>query len=326
MRVSFSTDLVRPPDRQAFWAEAICRSFAKVDTKALCPGPVSGRLEAMRIGRVTMARLVTSPQSYSRSARLVSAADCDEFMFDFQIAGRSWMNQFARQGTARPGFGILYDARRPFENGLEGPGNRAEVFMVAVPASALLEALPDAEGLCATPIPLFGLLARSTLSLIRAEVEGQESSACAHCDGVDFVHHLAALLRHASGKAPGLSRLSLFTLIDTHLRCDLGAVQSPPSWAAQFGISERTFDRIFADRGTTFERHLLRRRVERFRELLAQPRLSKTSIANLALECGFADAAHASRTFKAVHLATPRDYRARALSPAADFPRTGGHT
>ena len=261
MRVSFSTDLVRPSERQAFWAEAICRSFAKVDTKPLCPGPVSGRLEAMRIGRVTVARLVTSPQSYSRSARLVSTAECDEFMFDFQISGRSWMNQFARQGTARPGFGILYDARRPFENGLEGAGNRAEVLMVAVPASALLETLPDANDLCATRIPLLGMLPRSIMSLVRAEVEPRESSARARPDSVDFVLHLAALLRHARGRAHGLSRSSLFTLMDALLRCDLGAVASPPSCAVQFGISERTFDRIFADRGTTFERHLLCRRV-----------------------------------------------------------------
>ena len=84
----------------------------------------------------------------------------------------------------------------------------------------------------------------------------------------------------------------------------------PLALAAQFGISQRTLHRIFADRGTTFERHVLRRRVERLRALLSQPRLSGVPIARLALDCGFADAAHASRTFRSTFDETPREYRA----------------
>jgi transcriptional regulator GlxA family with amidase domain len=86
-----------------------------------------------------------------------------------------------------------------------------------------------------------------------------------------------------------------------------------PALAFAFEISERTFHRIFSDRGTTFERHLLGRRVARFHALLSQPRLSGVSLAQLASACGFADAAHASRTFKWVYQETPRDHRARVL-------------
>ena len=128
----------------------------------------------------------------------------------------------------------------------------------------------------------------------------------------DIVACLAALLRLASGIAHGLSRSDLFPLIDVELRRNVAGPSSPVALAAQFGVSERTFHRVFADRGTTFERHALRRRVERFRALLSQPRLSNLPIAKLALECGFADAAHASRTFKNAFGATPRDYRAGA--------------
>ncbi|NJO23215.1 MAG: helix-turn-helix domain-containing protein [Sphingomonadales bacterium] len=60
-------------------------------------------------------------------------------------------------------------------------------------------------------------------------------------------------------------------------------------------------------------------RVDRFRELLSQARWSTVSIAELALDCGFADAAHASRTFRAYFQATPRDYRAAALCDREDL-------
>jgi transcriptional regulator GlxA family with amidase domain len=51
-------------------------------------------------------------------------------------------------------------------------------------------------------------------------------------------------------------------------------------------------------------------RVGHFGELLRQPRCANVPIAKLALACGFADAAHATRTFKAAFGATPREYRA----------------
>ena len=50
--ISVSTDLVRPAERHAFWTEAICRSFANVETRPIGPAVVSGHFEFVEIGRV----------------------------------------------------------------------------------------------------------------------------------------------------------------------------------------------------------------------------------------------------------------------------------
>ena len=135
--------------------------------------------------------------------------------------------------------------------------------------------------------------------------------APARQDEPDIVAYLSALLRLATGAGHELSRPDLFGLIDTYLRANIAAAIRPvPVLAAEFGVSERTFHRIFADRETTFERHVLHLRVELFRDLLRQPSLADISIARLAHQCGFADAAHATRTFKDRFGATPRDFRA----------------
>src|SRR5918994_6571241 len=42
MPISVSTDPIRPTERQAFWTEAICRSFANIETKPLGSTVVSG--------------------------------------------------------------------------------------------------------------------------------------------------------------------------------------------------------------------------------------------------------------------------------------------
>jgi len=83
MPVSVSTDQVRPAERQAFWTEAICRSFAHVETRPIGTTLVSGHFEFVALGDVKLVRFDSSPQCYSRDARLVSTAGSDEFMFDF---------------------------------------------------------------------------------------------------------------------------------------------------------------------------------------------------------------------------------------------------
>jgi AraC-like DNA-binding protein len=311
MPISVSTDPIRPAERQAFWTEAICRSFANIETRPIGSTVVSGHFEFVEIGDAKLVRFDSSPQCYTRDARLVSRAGSDEFMFDFQRRGRSAMAQAGNEGTIEPGYGVLYDARRPFEDRLFGPEQRAEVLIATVPAAALLGAVPEAERLCAKPVPLSGTLARVIAGFVHAAIT--VPSAPAERGRPDIVAYLSALLRVTAGDRHQLGRSDLFHLIDRYLRTNIGNIRSAPALAAEFDISERTFHRVFADRDTTFERHVLQLRVELFKDLLRQASLAEVSIAALAHQCGFADAAHATRTFKDRFGATPRDFRAASL-------------
>ncbi|MCA6115814.1 helix-turn-helix domain-containing protein [Bradyrhizobium sp. WSM 1738] len=310
MPISVSTDSILPTDRQAFWTEAICRSFANVETRPIGSAVVSGRFEFVEIGDAKLVRFDSSPQCYTRDARLVSRAGSDEFMFDFQRRGRSAMMQAGNEGTIDPGYGVLYDARRPFEDRLFGPEQRAEVLIATVPAVSLLRALPSAERLCARPVPLSSTMARAVAAFVHAAIS--VPSAPARRGEPDIVAYLSALLRVAAGADHQLARPDLFHLIDRYLKANLSNVRSAPTLAAEFSISERTFHRIFADRETTFERHVLHLRVELFKDLLRQASPANVSIAALAHQCGFADAAHATRTFKDRFGLTPRDFRTSA--------------
>ncbi len=311
MPISVSTDPIRPTERQAFWTEAICRSFANIETKPLGAAVVSGHFEFVEFGDAKLVRFDSSPQCYTRDARLVSRAGSDEFMFDFQRRGRSAMAQAGNEGTIDPGYGVLYDARRPFEDRLFGPEQCAEVLIATVPATSLLRAVPEAERLCARPVPLSGTLARAIATFVHEAIS--VPAAPAACGGPDIVAYLAALLRVTTGSGHQLARADLFHLIDGQLRRNIANVRSAPALAAEFGVSERTFHRVFADRDTTFERHVLHLRVALFKELLRRNSLADVSIATLAHQCGFADAAHATRTFKSRCGTTPRDFRASRI-------------
>jgi AraC-like DNA-binding protein len=80
----------------------------------------------------------------------------------------------------------------------------------------------------------------------------------------------------AAGAHHQLCRGDLFHLIDRYLRTNIGNIDPRRRSAlAEFDISERTFHRVFADRDTTFERHVLQLRVELFKDLLRQASLAE---------------------------------------------------
>lgn len=313
MPISVSTDQIRPAERHAFWTEAISRSFAPIEIAPLGSAMVSGHFEFVEIGAAKLVRFDSSPQCYRRDAKLVSRAGSDEFMFDFQRRGQSSMVQGRNEGTIEPGQGVLYDARRPFEDRLYGPDHRSEVLIATVPAASLLRVFPEAERYCARPILLSATVARAIAAYIRGAIDAPNAQG--EPDEADIVAYLSALLRMANGARHGLVRSSLFGLLDTHLRRNIAAIRPADTIAAEFGTSERTFHRVFADRDTTFERHVLHLRVDLFRKLLCSSSRREASIATLAAQCGFADAAHATRTFRSVFGMTPRDFRSGALQP-----------
>jgi AraC-like DNA-binding protein len=224
------------------------------------------------------------------------------------------MVQGGNEGTIAPGYGVLYDARRPFEDRLYGEEQRSEVLIATVPAASLLRACPEAERLCAKPVPLSGTVARAIAAFVRGAIlEAGQSE-------IDIVVCLSALLRVARGVHHGLGRGPLFGLIDVYLKANLAVATPAPAIAAKFGIAERTLHRIFADRDTTFERHVLSLRVRKFHSLLAQVSRVDVPIAGIAMQCGFADAAHATRTFRNIFGITPRDFR-RQLAAGNGFAR-----
>ena len=112
-------------------------------------------------------------------------------MFDFQTRGRSWMTQGAREGAIEPGYGVLYDARRPFEDRLDGPGARAEVLIATVPAAALLIRSGSRATVCDTDPACRNSCARDrgagSIALVAPDTR----------DEIDVVAYLAALLRLA---------------------------------------------------------------------------------------------------------------------------------
>src|SRR4030095_5515887 len=107
------------------------------------------------------------------------------------------------------------------------------VLIATVPAAALLRAVPEAERLCAKPVPLSGTVARAIATLVREAISLPEASS--RQDAPDIVAYLSALLRLAAGSSHQLARPDLFGLIDAYLRANIATIRYGPALPAECG-------------------------------------------------------------------------------------------
>jgi len=81
-------------------------------------------------------------------------------------------------------------------------------------------------------------------------------------------------------------------------------------------ISRRRLYQLFDD-GDGVSGRIRQLRIDRAKELLGDPALAAKGIGEISKQCGFANAAHFSRTFRKVVGETPRDYRDKLRPPPA---------
>jgi AraC-like DNA-binding protein len=86
--------------------------------------------------------------------------------------------------------------------------------------------------------------------------------------------------------------------------------------ADSVGISLRYLQKLFQDRGLSFRRYVLERRLERIHDDLSNADYAGRSILHICIHWGFSDAAWFSRAFRARYGCSAREYRGMCLSEA----------
>ena len=129
---------------------------------------------------------------------------------------------------------------------------------------------------------------------------------------------LVKLLQRYGRRPPGDVALSArftsahYQRVLTFIRANLGRTITTDELAREAGMSTSHFGRVFKETvGVTPMRYVLAYRVEQAIALMKDPELS---LGQIALDCGFADQAHFTRSFKQVTGSTPRQHRERAAA------------
>lgn len=116
---------------------------------------------------------------------------------------------------------------------------------------------------------------------------------------------------HIGPQHPHFARLNgVLEYIRDHLVDDL----SLASLAAQAHLSVPHFRRLFrAAMGMTVHQFVLKTRIEQARKLLSSTHMPLSRIAD---ECGFSSPSHLTTSFRAMHAATPTEFRAQSRLPS----------
>jgi AraC-like DNA-binding protein len=85
----------------------------------------------------------------------------------------------------------------------------------------------------------------------------------------------------------------------------------PSAVAESTGISVRYANALLSAEGTSLERYILQRRLERCRGALDDPIQARRSIGEIAFDWGFSDLSHFGRRFKSAFGSAPSEYRRR---------------
>ena len=288
------------------------------------PEPFRATARALDLGPVNIVELTCSPSLVRRSPAMIRQADPELCSVVFPRRGALRVTQNGREALLGERDLALYDSSRPFSVCMAGRGTvtlvRAHVPRALLPLSArhtdrlLGTRLPGREGVGALLTQFLGDVAAG---------QGPRTAADSDLLSAVTLDLLAATLAHHLDTGPRLSeesrRRTLLLSIETFVREHLSDPDlSPRDIAAAHHISVSYLHRLFRSRDTTVTELIRRRRLERARRALTDPRLRDTPVHRIAADCGFREHAAFTRAFTTAYGMPPRDWRRQALRAPRD--------
>jgi AraC-like DNA-binding protein len=308
-----------PPDLRV---DAVHEAFgrATVPTRVRLEVPPGGVRARMQLAQFGAGQVFTSSGSGLRLTRLPQHLTGDPprlVAVAVQDRGAGRLVQAGRVTAVPTGAMMLTDLTATYDFTWRGDGG-SQAYQVDVAELGLpVEVVRAAAGRL-TDSPLYGLVRDHLLHLFR-DAERLAADPAAATLGVATTELVRALLVSAADDGRGRRAALEETLLQRVLRYarahlgepDLGATRL----AAAHHVSVRHLYVQFARAGISLEQWLIAERLEAARRALDRPSASPPGIAAVAAGCGFSDAGHFSRRFRAAYGLSPREWRDRARPP-----------
>ena len=296
----------RPEAQFAVWQQIVAEAFLPLTVNPL-PGPGEGfaaECGARAVGDLRLLGLSAQGHSVERTAAQVAARPTGMYFLNLLVLG-SWSAWHdGRRATAGADELVLIDGDRPFR--LEFSGVLSQLVL-EIPRPLL-------DPLLACPAAGVGVRVRGDAGA-GALVAAVLRALAEHADALTArqarvtTRHLLGLVAmavcEASPRPPRGRALLLQQAVEEAERTlddpDLTAHQL----ARRLCISTSYLTKLFAERGLSFGRWLLGRRLDRAWDELAPEVRDGRTITEVAFACGFRDSAHFARTFRARFGTTP---------------------
>ena len=289
---------------------AVSQTVVPLDVRSDRPDSFGGFIESVGAGDIHILDVTADEHSVRRSEALIARGTTRYYKFSLILEGNALIVQEGRETALRTGDMAIYDADRPYSLVFADTVRMGIVMfpkeLLELPADtvAALTArrLRGDSGIGAMVGPYLTQLVAQTDDLDRHLARRLARSA------VDLVGTLLtehADAHHATGAHEMIVRRVL-EYIDDHL---VSPDLSPARIAAAHYISVRHLHFLFSTRGTSVSTMIRTRRLERAYDDLINPSLADRAVSAIALDNGFVDPAHFSRTFRAHFGTSPSSLR-----------------
>jgi AraC family transcriptional activator of tynA and feaB len=207
---------------------------------------------------------------------------------------------------------ILLDSRDALESRQHASGSS---LMLSVPARALASRYANVDDWCLAPIDgetgAATVLRECILCYWRAR---RDMNASETYDLLAGLIHLIGAAFKSHGELPAFES-QIFKMHFLRIRQLVAQNLEDPDLSTDFvadrlGLSKSYLYEIMRAAKTTLGRFIVAARLDRSREILADPAMASRSISDIAYSVGFQDLSHFSRRFSERFHCSPRDFRA----------------
>jgi AraC-like DNA-binding protein len=313
MSRTISTTSVATPQRLAFWTDLVCDTYVQLECDPNAGrDAIDGEIVADELATLQLSRVTATAQLVKRTPALIARASEDHFLVSIQTQGRGVISQDGRHAVLGPGDFALYDSTRPYQLTFD---DDFQQYVLKLPGPTLRTALRETEKLTATTVRGdrgAGHLMIGMIRTLAADIDAlAPESAAAVADSVSqiLIAGLAAL--PAAKRAP-VSQLTAYhrEQIKALIRARLADPELNVAQIAQaLRLSPSTLHRAWVGEPCSLSDHIWSQRLEAARRQLCDPACAARSVSEIAFSCGFNDAAHFSRAFRARFGCSPRDVR-----------------
>ncbi|GAB2916687.1 helix-turn-helix domain-containing protein [Streptomyces heilongjiangensis] len=305
-----STQSVDPADRIDFWEEHNRRALVGLTCSSYSQEGLLATETNIELGELRLADISGNEHVIERTPRTCQSLPKDSIFVTLLTAG---CGVFFHEGgcvTLQTGDLILYDTRRPYLFGFPSPMRQ---LLVDIPREVF--AARCAPGEVSAPILLGrgsaaeGAQASALEAVVGDWVTGQggDDSISVQATVLDLVRTLAAPRLGGSAPPAMLSQLAVAKDYMARHLADPGL--SSGRVAEAIGVSARHLSRVFQPTGVSPSRYILEQRLDKARQMLADPGSRHLTIAEVAHHWGFASQAHFTRVFRSRFGRTPGEAR-----------------
>ncbi|MFE7467732.1 helix-turn-helix domain-containing protein [Streptomyces sp. NPDC057499] len=319
--VSLSSGELPRGDRFEWFVELVRENVAPFSLSSAHAHGFEARVTVADLGAVQVAHLVFESLRAARTLRHIRRDDPETYQLALIDGSPMITRQHDNEAEIATGSLVLFDTSHPLDTLVPDERGQGRVTLLRIPRNALPPAAGRVDRVLArqlVPTGVTGQVLCQYLTTVRDRAAELGTGERLRLGTIAVDLAAAFLAEHSDAQhlqSPESHRQVLRTRIDCYIESNLGSADlTAAHLAAHHHISLRSLHRLFEDRSETVAASIRRRRLERCRADLADPRLAGYPIAALAARWGFPAPAEFSRAFRTAYGLSPRAFRHRAGS------------